>query len=148
MGTFVNGDGVLLANLALYGPYYKIPEYLFISRRHPGQSSQTAPSRLRSRRFRLTKRVNGLPCTEWWDTSKRRAVAFPQWRQLGEYIRLVNRAPLSLQDRSRCHAVTARWVVRDRRRYAKDLVIAADQVLNNILSTRERRPLSGARGIS
>jgi glycosyltransferase involved in cell wall biosynthesis len=133
MGNFVNGDGVLLANLALHGPYHKIPEYLFFSRRHTGQSSQTAPSRLRSRRWRLTNRVNGMPCAEWWNTSQRRALTFPQWRQLREYLRLVNRASLGNIDRARCHRVTARWAIRDRRRYVKDLFIAADQIVDNLL---------------
>jgi glycosyltransferase involved in cell wall biosynthesis len=139
MGNFVNGDGVLLANLALYGPYHKIPEYLFFSRRHGGQSSQTPPSRLRKRRLRLTNRVNGMPVTEWWDPHKRARLTFPQWRQTAEYVRMVNKAPLRLAERARCHAVTLQWVGKDRRRYAKDVVIAADQVLSNFEGWWESR---------
>jgi glycosyltransferase involved in cell wall biosynthesis len=148
MGNFVNGDGVLLANLALHGPYSKIPEYLFFSRRHARQSSQTAPSRLRARRLRLTNRVNGMPCTEWWNPAKQRALTFPQWRQLAEYVRVVNRAPMSLEEQARCHSVTCRWAARDRRRYAKDLVIAADQLLSNFEARRESRTLERAGGVS
>jgi glycosyltransferase involved in cell wall biosynthesis len=148
MGNFVNGDGVLLANLALYGHFRKIPEPLFFSRRHGGQSCQTAPSRLRTPRLRLTNGVNGMPCTEWWNPSKQRAVTFPQWRQLAEYARLVNRSSLPLGDRARCHGVTVKWVARDRRRYVKDLVIAADQLLSNIQARRKNGTLERAGGIS
>jgi hypothetical protein len=147
MGNFVNGDGVLLANLAMHGTYHKIPEYLFFSRKHSGQSSQTAPSRLRTRRLRLTNRVNGMPCTEWWNPAKQRAVTFPQWRQLAEFTRIVNRAPLKPGDRVRCHRVTLRWAIRDRRRYVKDLIIAADQLLNNLQARRENRKLESAGGL-
>jgi len=135
MGNYVNGDGVLLANLALYGPYHKVPEYLFFSRRHSAQSSQSQPARLHKRRFRLTGRVNGMPPLEWWDPKRRRNVTFPQWRQLAEYLRLVGRAPLGVADRARCSGVILRWVLRDHRRYVKDLVIAADQLLCNVLTS-------------
>jgi len=138
MGNFVHGDGVLLANLALYGRFYKLSGYLFFSRRHAGQSSQTLPSRLRSQRLRLTKKLNGLPCPEWWDPAKKRTLSFPQWRQLTEYVRMINRSPLSVKDRIRCHKVIARWIVRSRRSYVKDLVIAADQLLDNIFAPHNR----------
>jgi glycosyltransferase involved in cell wall biosynthesis len=134
MGNFVHGDGILLAHIALFGTYHKIPECLFYSRRHPGQSSRTLPSRLRTRRFRLTNRVNGLPCAEWWDPSKKRKLAFPQWRQLTEYCRCIRNSPLSLRDRASCYAVLARWSGRDRRRYVKDILIAADQLLDNLFA--------------
>jgi glycosyltransferase involved in cell wall biosynthesis len=145
MGNFVNGDGVLLANFALYGPYVKLPEHLFFSRRHEKQSSQIQPTRVAARRrFQLTKRVNGMPCAEWWNPARRRALTFPQWRQMAEYVRMINRAPLTAGQRMRCHRVILEWVIRDRRRYAKDLVIAADQILSNWQEGRERRLLERA----
>jgi glycosyltransferase involved in cell wall biosynthesis len=144
MGNFVNGDGVLLANLALHGHYSKIPEHLFFSRRHEQQSSQMTPTRLRRRRIQLTNRVNGMPCAEWWNPRRRRALTFPQWRQMTEYVRMVSRAPLSGADRLRCHRVTLGWMLRDRRRYIKDLVIAADQILSNLQEGREQNALQRA----
>jgi glycosyltransferase involved in cell wall biosynthesis len=144
MGNFVNGDGVLLANLALYGTFYTVPEYLFFSRRHSAQSSQIPPMRLKQRRFRLTGRVNGMPPIEWWDPSRRRSLTFPQWRQLREYIRMVGRSDLGVSDRTRCRLVILRWVLKDHRRYVKDLVIAADQLLCNLSTLIERSPLSDA----
>lgn len=137
MGNFVHGDGILLAHIALFGPYAKVPGRMFFSRRHSGQSSQTLPSRLQTRRFRLTKRVNGLPCTEWWDPNKKRAITFPQWRQLREYTRCIRNSPLSGRERAACMRVLAQWVARDHRRYVKDVLIAADQVLDNLLAPRK-----------
>ena len=136
MPNFVHGDGILLAHIALFGPYYKIPDYLFYSRRHAGQSSKTLPSRLKTRRFRLTDRVNGMPCTEWWDPAKKRSLTFPQWRQLQAFSRCIRSSPLSAGERAGCYRVLAQWVARDRRRYAKDLLIAADQVLDNLFAPR------------
>jgi glycosyltransferase involved in cell wall biosynthesis len=134
MGNYIHGDGVLLANLALYGPYVKIPEIMFNSRRHTGQSSQTLPSRLSSRRWRLTRRTNGLPCAEWWDPRKRRKLTFPQWRQLAEYSRCIHKAPLKTSQRAACYRVLARWSARDYRRYFKDVLIAGDQLLDNVFA--------------
>lgn len=136
MGSFVHGDGILLAHIALFGPYHKIPEYLFYSRRHDGQSSKTLPSRLKTRRFRLTKRVNGLPCTEWWDPSMKRRLTFPQWKQSVEYCRCIRNSPLGMKDRAACYGVLAQWMARDHRRYVKDVLIAADQVLDNLFAAR------------
>ena len=146
MGNFVHGDGILLAHLALFGPYVKIPEFLFYSRRHSGQSSQTLPSRLKTRRFRLTTRVNGLPCAEWWDPTKKRKLTFPQWRQLVEYRRCIAHSPLSISDRAACYRVLAQWVARDHRRYVKDILIAADQLLANMSAWRPAQAEQGIGG--
>lgn len=140
MPNCVNGDGILLAHIALFGPYVKIPDFLFFSRRHPAQSSQTLPRRLSTRRFRLTGRINGMPCMEWWDTSKKRHLAFPQWRQLRDFSRCIVHSPLGWHDRRDCYSVLARWAYRDRKRYVKDLLIAADQIVDNILAN-EREPV-------
>lgn len=61
-GSYVNSDGVLLAQMSLLGRFYESPEHLFISTRHGGQSSKTVPVRVKERRFRLTNRYGTLPC--------------------------------------------------------------------------------------
>ncbi|MEQ1887044.1 MAG: glycosyltransferase family 2 protein [Bryobacteraceae bacterium] len=141
MGNYVNGDGVLLAHLALYGPFAKVPGILFSSRRHTGQSSRTLPVRVRSqRRWRLTRKVNGLPSAEWWDPGQRRRITLPQWRQLAEYVRCVSHAPLDASARLGCYGVLAQWSSRDYRRYFKDLLIAGDQLLDNALAGFSETP--------
>jgi hypothetical protein len=37
IGSYVNADGVLLAQMSLLGRFYEVPDHLFISRRHSGQ---------------------------------------------------------------------------------------------------------------
>jgi glycosyltransferase involved in cell wall biosynthesis len=131
-GSYVNSDGVLLAQLSFLGSFYEDPDFLFISRRHSSQSTKTLPVRLKKRRFRLTNRHGTLPCPEWWDPNKAKSIEMPEWRQLREYWTSVMRAPLNLPDRVRCLCLLAPWVVKHFRRMMKDVLIAADQMLYNL----------------
>jgi hypothetical protein len=92
---------------------------------------------VKTRRFRLTSKVNGLPCAEWWDQTKKRRIMFPQWRKLAEYRRCVRASPLAPAERAACNRILARWFWKDRRQYVKDVVIAADQVLDNLFTPRQ-----------
>jgi glycosyltransferase involved in cell wall biosynthesis len=65
-GSYVNSEGVLLAQLGLLGRYSEIPERLFVNTRHLGQSSKTVPARVQHKGFRLTRRYGTLPSPEWW----------------------------------------------------------------------------------
>jgi len=132
-GSYVNADGVLLARMSLLGRFCEIPEHLFISRRHSGQSMATLPVRLRqSGRFRLTNRYCTLPCPEWWDPAKTRALTFPEFRRLLEYFLSIYRAPLDAGQRLRCYSLLLPWLKIHFRPMLKDLVVAADQVLYNL----------------
>jgi glycosyltransferase involved in cell wall biosynthesis len=131
-GSYVNSDGVLLAQLSFLGRFYEDPEFLFISRRHDRQSSQTLPVRLKKRRFRLTNRFGTLPCPEWWDPNKSKSLEMPEWRQLREYIGSVMRAPVNFPDRLQSLFLLAPWIIKHFRRMMKDVLIAADQVLYNL----------------
>lgn len=131
-GSYVNSDGVLLAQMSFLGRFYEDPDSLFISRRHERQSSQTLPVRLKKRRFRLTNRFGTLPCPEWWDPNKTKSLEFPEWRQFCEYAMSISRAPVRGVDRMKCFCLLAAWIVKHFRRMMKDLLIAADQVLYNI----------------
>jgi glycosyltransferase involved in cell wall biosynthesis len=131
-GSYVNSDGVLLAQMSFLGRFYEDPDFLFISRRHENQSSQTLPIRLKKRRFRLTNRYGTLPCPEWWDPNKARSFEYPEWRQLKEYYGSIMRAPITSAQKLRSLFLLAPWIFKHFRRMMKDLVIAADQVLYNI----------------
>jgi glycosyltransferase involved in cell wall biosynthesis len=132
-GSYVNADGVLLARMSLIGRFHEIPEHLFISRRHSGQSAATLPVRLKQpRRLRLTNRSCTLPCPEWWDPAKTRALTFPEFRRLLEFFLSVYRAPLGAGRKLRCYFMLLPWIKIHFRPMLKDLVIAADQVLYNL----------------
>jgi hypothetical protein len=137
-GSYVNSDGVLLAQLGLLGKFYESPERLFISTRHLGQSSKTLPVRVKAkkRRFRLTNRHGTLPCPEWWDPTQTKAITFPEWRQLREYFLSVWNAPLRATERLGGFLLLVPWIAKHFRRMMKDLLIAADQVLYNLQMSR------------
>jgi glycosyltransferase involved in cell wall biosynthesis len=132
-GMYVNGDGVLLARMSLLGRFYEVPEHLFISRHHTGQSIKTLPIRLKHpRRFRLTNRYPTLPPPEWWDPTKIRAITFPEFNLFLEYFLSIYRAPLGRVQKFRCYCMLFAWVKIHFWHMLKDLLIAADQVLYNL----------------
>jgi glycosyltransferase involved in cell wall biosynthesis len=132
-GSYVNGDGVLLARMSLLGRFHEIPEHLFISRHHNGQSIKTLPVRLQQpRRIRLTNRYPRLPSPEWWDPAKTRALTFPEFRLLLEYFLSVYHAPLGAGQKLRCYSFLLPWIKMHFRHLLKDLLIAADQALYNL----------------
>ena len=152
-GSYVNSDGVLLAQMSLLGRFYEVPEYLFFNRHHSGRSAATLPVRVTQPRFRLTNRYGTLPCPEWWDPAKTRALTFPEFRQLLEYFLSIYRAPLGGGQKLRCYSMLLPWIKIHFRHMLKDLLIAADQVLYNLqvakttatdfkqeVSLRERKP--------
>jgi hypothetical protein len=109
-----------------------VPDHLFISRRHIGQSSTILPVRLVQPRFRLTNRYCTLPCPEWWDPAKTRTLTFPEFRQLLEYFLSIYRAPLGAGQKVRCYFMLLPWIKIHFRHMLKDLLIAADQLLYNL----------------
>jgi glycosyltransferase involved in cell wall biosynthesis len=133
LGSYVNGDHVLLTRMSLLGRFYEISELLFINRHHKGQSTKTLPLRLRHpRRFRLTKRICRLPSPEWWDPAKTRVITFPEFRLLLEYFLSIYNAPLSAGQKLRCYPMLIVWISLHFKHMLKDLLIAADQVLFNL----------------
>jgi hypothetical protein len=82
LGSYVNGDEVLLARMSFARSVLRSARALFVGRHHGGQSIRTLPVRLQQpRRFRLTSRYPAVLCPEWWDPAKTRALAFPEFRQ-------------------------------------------------------------------
>ena len=131
-GGYVHSDRVLLLQLGLLGRFYEVPEYLSICTRHTGQASWTMPERNRVGGFRLTERWGTLPAPEWWDPARARKLALPEWNVAKEFTRSVARSPLSRGQRLRCYRAIARWALHYRGRFARDLVVAADQLLFNL----------------
>ncbi len=136
MGSYAHGDRVFLLRLGLLGRFYEVPQYLFISTSHSGQSVWTMPERTKAKGFRLTRRCGTLPALEWWDPTKARKIAFPEWNVVKEFVLSVAHSPLDLWQRLRCYGLVARWMLKYHRRMAKDLLIAADQVLFNFQNRR------------
>jgi glycosyltransferase involved in cell wall biosynthesis len=133
LGSYVNGDGVLLTRMSLLGRFYEISEPLFISRHHSGQSTKTLPVRVQQPpRIRLTNRYHSLPSPEWWDPAKTRTLSFPQLRQFLEHFLSIYNARLSLGQKLRCYFMLLPWINIHFRHMLKDLLIATDQILYNL----------------
>jgi glycosyltransferase involved in cell wall biosynthesis len=130
-GSYAHSDRVLLLQLGLLGRYCEIPEYLFISTRHSGQSVWTFPERTKAKGFRLTRRCGTLPAMEWWDPTKARKIVFPEWNVAKEFFLSVVHSPLTPWQKLRCYGLVGRWILKYHRRMAKDVLVAADQVLFN-----------------
>lgn len=111
LGPYTSADRVLLAELALHGPWREVPEHLFLHREHPRRSTYTHPDpRVRAAWFapdRATRRV------------------LPTWRLLGEYRRAVRRATVPSGDRLRCELEITRWALHRRGALVSEAVHAA-----------------------
>jgi hypothetical protein len=143
-GSYVNSDGVLLAQMGLIGRFHEIAEFLFISTRHSRQSSQVKPVRLKAPRFRLTNRHGTLPSPEWWDPNKTSSITFPEWRMFREYFQSIGRAPVTTGQRLHCYLLLLPWLVKHFRRMGKDLLIAADQILFRLQVPRTKVSMESA----
>jgi glycosyltransferase involved in cell wall biosynthesis len=114
IGSFTSSDRVLLAELALHGPFAWVDEPLFLSRDHGSRSI----------------RRNVYQRAGWFDTkSGRRRVVLPFWRLGHEYARSILRVPLSTLDRLRAYATVSEWRVRHAIDLARDLKWAATGLL-------------------
>lgn len=125
-GSYVASDRVLLAELGLLGRFHDISEYLFLSRDHGGRAIRAVPFNFR---------------TAWYDPRRTRRMAFPHWKTLGEYVRLVNRLPLSRGEKMSCYLKIARWPAANMNwaRMVSDLIIAAAPPAHALLLNLERR---------
>jgi hypothetical protein len=92
--SFYGSDKVILAAMALQGPFRAAPEPLFLRRHHPGQSSSK----------------DGVAQAVFMTSRRRPQYVPPQVRCLQWYVRLVARSGLPLRDRLKCLGATARWV--------------------------------------
>lgn len=120
-GDYADSDRVLLAELALYGRFVKIPECLFYRRAHPLQSTAIAPDR-RSR-------------TVWFNPKKTGKFLFPHFRQFVEYHRAINRVSVSMQDRIWCRLEMLRWIRVNRSRLFSDIELTVRDVARPIKNT-------------
>lgn len=119
IGSFVSSDKVLLAQLALIGRFYEIPEYLFFPRRHPQQSV----SANKARRVRIL----------WFDPSKAGRLVLPSWRMLREYTLTIARAPIDAGEKLSCTRHLGAWVGDNWTIMAKDLALGAGHVAQPII---------------
>jgi glycosyltransferase involved in cell wall biosynthesis len=97
IGNYAHGDGVLLVRLALMGHFQKIPEYLFISRRHETQSVSIA-------------KTNYSLYTAWFDPLKAGKLTLPWCRVFWEYLVSIKKAPIDIKSKFICFLYLLAWL--------------------------------------
>jgi glycosyltransferase involved in cell wall biosynthesis len=116
LGYYADSDRVLLSELALYGSFYEIPEYLFFRRRHSLQSTAVYPGRHAR--------------TAWIDPGKAGKIVFPYFREYVELLSALNRAPLTWRERAYCHLELTKWLKQNKRHLKADVITALGQMLS------------------
>ena len=99
-GSHHHADRTITTDIALLGPFYQVPEYLYFRRDHPGREERACPT-LRTR------------CANM-DPRRADRLRHPAARLYGEYIlgyvTGIRRAPLSSADRRECYRHLADWM--------------------------------------
>jgi len=110
LGTHVGSDINLLAELALYGKFYELPQHLFFRRMHKDSGSWK-----RGDRDHEARRYHG---------AGRRNPKMTRWPTHLAWFRAVGRSPLPFMARAGLYAQLTRRMMWDRRRLAAELVEA------------------------
>jgi glycosyltransferase involved in cell wall biosynthesis len=100
--SYHHADRTIIAELALYGRFYQVPDWLYFRREHPDRAERAFPS-MRSR------------CANM-DPRRADPLRNPAIRLYGEYIwayvRAIWRAPLSAADRLECYRYLTEWLAK------------------------------------
>lgn len=110
-GSYHASARVLLAELALLGPFVRVPEVLFVHRNHPEGS------------LRSYGGAHGV--RRWYDTSSTAKGYMPRWMYLKGLSDAAEIAPLSFAQKMGVKGEALRWGVQKPKALAADLVIAA-----------------------
>lgn len=116
LGYYADHDRVVLSELALYGPFYEIPEYLFFRRRHTLQSTAVYPGRHAR--------------TVWCDPAKAGKIVFPYCREFVEFLFAINRVPLPWNERVSCYVGMIKWLKQNWKHLKADVITALGQMLS------------------
>ena len=96
-GSYHHADRTLNAELALYGSFHLVPDWLYFRREHPGHPPLTVRDRCAT-----------------FDPRRADRLRHPVVRLYGEYlwgyISAIRQAPLSTAERRECYCHLARWI--------------------------------------
>lgn len=110
IGNYPSSDVILLAELALHGKYYEVPEELFFRREHP-QTSRRAHHAFRER-------------IAWYDPDKKGKLHLTRWKWLSQYLLAIKRAQISWSEKVLCYTQMVKWFIWNWKWLAKDLLKA------------------------
>jgi hypothetical protein len=134
--SYHHADRTLVTGIALQGPFYQVPDWMYFRRDHPERLTRSSTS------------VHHL-CSNL-DPRRADRLRHPAVRLYGEYIwgfvAAVRRAPLSPADRRECYRYIGEWLTSralpGRRGPAEDEAPAptAGISVNDVVAGRERSP--------
>jgi glycosyltransferase involved in cell wall biosynthesis len=100
LGSYHHADRTIVTELALQGPFYQVPDWLYFRRDHPQQAERAFPS--------MRKRCSNL------DPRRADRLRHPALRLYGEYmwayVAMIQRAPLTHHERRTCYRYLAEWI--------------------------------------
>jgi glycosyltransferase involved in cell wall biosynthesis len=98
--SYHHADRTIIAELALRGPFYHVPDWLYFRRDHPSRAERSYTS-VRSRCANMDpRRADRL----------RHPVIRLHAEYIWGYVAAIHRAPLSPADRRECYRYLAKWV--------------------------------------
>ncbi len=100
--SYHHADRTIIAELALHGPFYQVPDWLYFRRDHPDRAERACPT-VRSRCANMDpRRASRL----------RHPVARLHAEYIWGYASAIRRAPISRQDQHECYRILAEWATR------------------------------------
>ncbi len=94
--SYSGGDFPLIAEMALYGKFFEIPDAFFYRRMHAEASSAIK---------------NKADVMAFYDPKNREKFFAREWVHLGAHVRSVTRAPIPFREKLRLYAFIGRWAV-------------------------------------
>jgi glycosyltransferase involved in cell wall biosynthesis len=120
-----DGDRIMLAEVSLYGKYYRVPDYLFLHREHPHRTLNVFPTRFDRLPMYLVPEQAGK-------------LVLPYIAEFFEYLRCIRRAPLTFAERLACYGEMLRWVKDNRRMLVGDVRYVVKRFLKRALGIQAR----------
>jgi glycosyltransferase involved in cell wall biosynthesis len=111
IGTYLASDRCLVAELSLYGPFEEISERLFFRRKHDANIGVD------------------LEDLQFYRPGLSRRFVMPEWRLLGEFLKAVRRAPLTIGEKRRLAAAIFHWAAVSREEFEWQLKRAIKTLL-------------------
>ena len=112
--TFFSSDICMMAELALYGKFFEIPEFLFFRRMDP----ETA-THLKSEEEVLRH----------YDPDLKSLMLFQYWKIAFEYFKILYRSPLPVREKNYLYRHMVKWVYWHRGFLSKDVELAVRKFL-------------------
>ena len=120
-----DGDRIMLAELSLYGKYYRVPDYLFLHREHPHRTLNVYPTRFDRLHLYVEPHQAGK-------------LILPHFAEFFEYLRCIRRAPLKFTERLACYGEMMRWLKDNNRRLDSDMRYVLKRFVKRALGTQAR----------